>query len=39
MTTIRMAAATLLALTLLAGGAAAQKRCDPGASDTGIKLG
>src|ERR1700675_1507633 len=36
---IRMAATALLAVVLLAGPAAAQKKYDPGASDTEIKLG
>ena len=36
---IRMAATALLALMVLAGPTAAQKKYDPGASDTEIKLG
>ena len=36
---IRMAATALLAVVLLAGPTAAQKKYDPGASDTEIKLG
>jgi hypothetical protein len=36
MTTIRMAAAALVSLVLLAGEATAQKKYDPGASDTSI---
>ena len=36
---IRIAAATFLSLALLAASASAQKKYDPGASDSEIKLG